>query len=97
MSMANSLEVRCPLLDHSLAELAGRIPNEWKTRGGKGKLILMRALADRLPNELLNRPKTGFADFVIHGEQFVNSHAAFVAGLFALLTAAGADPSGSGR
>jgi len=36
MSMANSLEVRCPLLDSELAKLAGRIPNAWKTRGGKG-------------------------------------------------------------
>jgi asparagine synthase (glutamine-hydrolysing) len=60
MSMANSLEVRCPLLDSELAELAGRIPNAWKTRDGKGKLILLEALGDRLPPQLLNRPKMGF-------------------------------------
>jgi asparagine synthase (glutamine-hydrolysing) len=60
MSMANSLEVRCPLLDSELAELAGRIPNAWKTRDGKGKLILLEALGDRLPPELLDRPKMGF-------------------------------------
>lgn len=60
MSMANSLEVRCPLLDTKLAELAGRIPNSWKTRDGKGKLILLEALGDRLPPELLGRPKAGF-------------------------------------
>lgn len=60
MSMANSLEVRCPLLDHTLAELSGRIPNAWKTRNGKGKLILLKALGDRLPPELLDRPKMGF-------------------------------------
>lgn len=60
MSMANSLEVRCPLLDSELAELAGRIPNSWKTRDGKGKLILLEALGDRLPPELLDRPKMGF-------------------------------------
>jgi asparagine synthase (glutamine-hydrolysing) len=60
MSMANSLEVRCPLLDSELAKLAGRIPNAWKTRGGKGKLILLEALGGRLPPELLDRPKMGF-------------------------------------
>jgi asparagine synthase (glutamine-hydrolysing) len=61
MSMANSLEVRCPLLDHKLAELANTIPNHWKTRGGKGKLILLEALSDYLPAELLDRPKRGFS------------------------------------
>ncbi len=60
MSMANSLEVRCPLLDHSLAEMANRIPNRWKMSEGKGKRILLKALGDRLPPELLTRPKAGF-------------------------------------
>ena len=60
MSMANSLEVRCPVLDHELAELARTIPHAWKIREGKGKYILLRALGDRLPAELLNRPKMGF-------------------------------------
>ena len=61
MSMANSLEVRCPLLDHELAELAARIPHAWKLAGGSGKLILIQALGDRLPPELLNRKKMGFS------------------------------------
>jgi asparagine synthase (glutamine-hydrolysing) len=61
MSMANSLEVRCPLLDHKLAELAATIPNGWKLRHGKGKQILLRAVGDRLDPGLLNRPKMGFA------------------------------------
>lgn len=60
MSMAASLEVRCPLLDHELAELAMQIPHSWKMRGGRGKDILIRAVGDRLPAELLNRPKKGF-------------------------------------
>ena len=60
MSMANSLEVRCPLLDHELGELAAAIPNGWKIRNGKGKYILLRALDDRLPPALLNRRKMGF-------------------------------------
>ena len=61
MSMAASLEVRCPLLDHELAEFAQRIPNSWKLYGGRGKQILLKALGDRLPLELRNRPKAGFA------------------------------------
>jgi asparagine synthase (glutamine-hydrolysing) len=60
MSMANSLEVRCPLLDHELAELAARIPPSLKIRDGQGKYIMLRALGDRLPPELLHRRKMGF-------------------------------------
>ena len=61
MSMANSLEVRCPLLDHELAELAARIPHAWKLSQVMGKLILLKALGDRLPPEILNRKKMGFS------------------------------------
>src|SRR5579883_628347 len=61
MSMAASLEVRCPLLDHKLAEFAATIPNQWKLRRGQGKYILLRALGDRLPEELRRRKKMGFA------------------------------------
>lgn len=60
MSMANSLEVRSPLLDHELAELAMSIPHAWKMRNGKGKQIFLRAVGDRLPRELLTLPKKGF-------------------------------------
>ncbi len=61
MSMAASLEVRSPLLDHELADIAATIPHDWKIRNGQGKHILIRALGDRLPPQLLNRPKMGFA------------------------------------
>lgn len=60
MSMANSLEVRCPLLDHKLAEFAFSLPPEWKVKGGQGKRILIDALGDRLPPGLLSLPKKGF-------------------------------------
>ncbi len=60
MSMANSLEVRCPMLDHKLAELAAQIPPSLKMRNGKGKAILVDAVGDRLPPDLLTRPKKGF-------------------------------------
>jgi asparagine synthase (glutamine-hydrolysing) len=66
MSMANSLEVRCPLLDHELAELAFSIPKEWKMRNGKGKQILLDAVGDRLPPELLSLPKKGFGVPLAH-------------------------------
>jgi asparagine synthase (glutamine-hydrolysing) len=60
MSMAHSLEVRCPLLDHELAELAASIPAAWNMRNGKGKAILLDAIGDRLPRALRERKKMGF-------------------------------------
>jgi asparagine synthase (glutamine-hydrolysing) len=59
-SMAASLEVRCPMLDHHFTEFAAGIPFRWKRRDGKGKVILLEALGDRLPPALLTRPKMGF-------------------------------------
>ncbi len=61
MSMANSLEVRCPMLDHELAKVAALLPAAWLIRNGKGKQFLVESFADRLPPELLTRPKWGFA------------------------------------
>ncbi len=60
MSMANSLEVRSPLLDDRLAEVAARVPHRWKLGKRAGKQILLKAVGDRLPAELLNRRKMGF-------------------------------------
>jgi asparagine synthase (glutamine-hydrolysing) len=60
MSMAHSLEVRCPLLDRRVVELAFRIPAARKLRRRTGK-VLLRALAGRrLPAELAALPKRGF-------------------------------------
>lgn len=61
MSMAASLEVRCPLLDHKLAEYAATLPPHWKMKNGRGKRILIDALGDRLPPALLSLPKKGFS------------------------------------
>ncbi len=61
MSMANSIEVRCPLLDHKLAELAAGIPPSWKMRGGVGKYCFIEAMKPRLPDVVWNRPKRGFS------------------------------------
>ena len=59
-SMAVSLEVHCPFLDHRVAELAARIPVEMKIRGGPGKHILRRMLHREAAPALFERPKTGF-------------------------------------
>jgi asparagine synthase (glutamine-hydrolysing) len=60
MSMAHSLEIRCPLLDRRLVELAFRIPATRKQQGTQGKALL-RALAQRrLPGKLWQLPKRGF-------------------------------------
>jgi asparagine synthase (glutamine-hydrolysing) len=61
MSMAHSIEARVPLLDHKLIELAATIPAELKLRGSTTKYILKRAMKGILPDEILERPKRGFA------------------------------------
>jgi asparagine synthase (glutamine-hydrolysing) len=60
-SMAHSLEVRCPLLDHKLMELIAQIPSSLKLRNGTGKYIFKKALEPVLPREILTRSKKGFA------------------------------------
>jgi len=60
-SMANSLEVRSPLLDHELMELAAAMPVRLKARGTEGKVVLRDAVREWLPDEILDRPKQGFA------------------------------------
>ena len=60
-SMANSLEVRCPLLDHKLMELIAQIPSGLKLHGGQGKYIFKKALERVLPADVLNRRKKGFS------------------------------------
>lgn len=60
-SMANSLEVRCPLLDHRLMELVAQIPSRLKLHHGRGKYIFKKALQPILPPEVLNRRKQGFS------------------------------------
>ena len=59
-AMANSLEVRSPLLDHHLVEFALTLPAKFKRSAGQGKAIMRKAFANLLPPEILNKPKTGF-------------------------------------
>ncbi|HLN27757.1 MAG TPA: asparagine synthase (glutamine-hydrolyzing) [Gemmataceae bacterium] len=59
-SMAHGLEIRPPLLDHELLELAARIPSKWKVREGETKWIVKKAFQNRLPGAVVWRPKHGF-------------------------------------
>ena len=59
-SMAHSLEVRVPLLDHKFIEWVSGLPVNMKLRGQEGKYILKKALEPHLPHDVLYRPKMGF-------------------------------------
>jgi asparagine synthase (glutamine-hydrolysing) len=60
MSMAHSLEVRVPILDHRVCELAFSMSGDWKIRKGRAKYIFMETFKDLLPSSLHDRPKWGF-------------------------------------
>ncbi len=61
MSMAHSLEVRAPLLDHRILEFAARLPAALKLNNKQGKLLLRKVARRRLPPEIVNGPKRGFS------------------------------------
>ena len=60
MSMAHSLEVRPPFLDHRIVEFAARLPVDLKIRGNKLKFVLRELMKSRLPRSVVERPKEGF-------------------------------------
>jgi asparagine synthase (glutamine-hydrolysing) len=60
-SMAVSLEVRVPLLDHDLVQWLATVPSSMKLHGRTGKYVFKKALEPYLPREVLHRPKMGFA------------------------------------
>ncbi|HYL64778.1 MAG TPA: asparagine synthase (glutamine-hydrolyzing) [Candidatus Methylomirabilis sp.] len=60
MSMAHSLEVRPPFLDHRIVEFAATLPPEFKVQGSGQKLILKHLMRKRLPGKILTRQKMGF-------------------------------------
>ena len=66
MSMANSLEVRCPLLDYRLAEFALNLPARLRLRGLSGKWVLRQAMRGVLPAAILARGKEGFSMPIKH-------------------------------
>lgn len=59
--MAHSLEVREPLMDHQLIEWLASLPSSFKLRGQEGKYLLKKTMEPLLPEEVLYRPKMGFA------------------------------------
>ncbi len=59
-SMAHSLEVRVPFLDHELVELCARIPPQHKMRRGSGKVVLRQAARGVVPDSIIDKPKVGF-------------------------------------
>jgi asparagine synthase (glutamine-hydrolysing) len=61
MAMANSLEVRSPLLDHHVIEFAAGLPSEMKYHGRTSKYLLKRFAERRVPPSVIHRPKMGFS------------------------------------
>jgi len=59
-SMAHSLEVRVPFLDHEFAQWAVKIPTKYKLKNGVGKFVLKKSMEPYLPNDVLYRDKMGF-------------------------------------
>lgn len=59
-SMAVSLEVRVPLLDHTLLELVASFPVEIRNKNGEKKYLFKKAISEILPEEIINKKKTGF-------------------------------------
>jgi len=66
MSMASSLEIRVPLLDHVLVEFLAGLPGEWKLNGMTTKHIFRKALDGLLPDSIVNRGKQGYSLPVKH-------------------------------
>ena len=60
ISMAHSLEVRPPFLDHRIVEFANRLPASLKISGSRQKVVLQQLMKDKLPHSVLHRPKLGF-------------------------------------
>ena len=60
MTMANSLELRVPLLDHRILEFAARLPEDFKVRGSNGKRIFKASVSSMVPDEITKRKKVGF-------------------------------------
>jgi asparagine synthase (glutamine-hydrolysing) len=60
MTMANSVELRVPLLDHKILEFAASLPPNFKLNGFSSKYILKKVLSERIPDEIRNRKKAGF-------------------------------------
>jgi asparagine synthase (glutamine-hydrolysing) len=77
MSMATSIELRVPFLDHRLVEYAARVPSRYKIHHGETKFLLKQVLQSRLPASVLKRKKMGFPtplELMFRGELFSYAH-----------------------
>lgn len=77
MSMAASIELRVPFLDHRVVEYAATVPSRYKIRGTTTKFILKKMLEGRLPQDILRRRKMGFPtplDIMFRRELFTYAH-----------------------
>lgn len=66
MSMASSLEIRVPLLDHVLVEFLASLPGDWKLKGLTTKYVFRKAIEDLLPEKIVYRGKQGYSLPVKH-------------------------------
>jgi len=91
MSMAASLEVRVPFLDHRIVEYALALPGQMHWRDGRGKYLLRQAVADLLPAEIFTHRKQGFSiplhrwatdDYFSLAEELLNEEVVERRGLF---------------
>lgn len=77
MSMATSIELRVPFLDHRLVEYAASIPSRYKIRGTSTKFILKKIMEGRLPERIVRRRKMGFPtplEIMFRGDLFDYAH-----------------------
>ena len=77
MSMANSIELRVPFLDHRIVEHAATLPSNYKIHRGDTKFILKRAMEKQLPERIIRRRKMGFPtplEIMFRGELFDYAH-----------------------
>jgi len=77
MSMATSIELRVPFLDHRLVEYAASVPSRYKIHGTNTKYILKRIMAGQLPDRIVRRRKMGFPtplEIMFRGELFDYAH-----------------------
>jgi asparagine synthase (glutamine-hydrolysing) len=77
MSMAHSIELRVPFLDHRVVEYAASIPSRYKIHGASTKHVLKCALQDMLPKRIIDRRKMGFPtplEIMFRGELFGYAH-----------------------
>jgi asparagine synthase (glutamine-hydrolysing) len=77
MSMATSIELRVPFLDHRLVEYAAKIPSKYKMHNFNPKYVLKKMMKNRLPDSIINRKKMGFPtplETMFRGELYSYAH-----------------------